>query len=53
MILIELLYFESMYLQLVTAVCTLVLEDFYLDDNNSVFYEKEKIINLRLDICRN
>ncbi|SVA48468.1 uncharacterized protein METZ01_LOCUS101322 [marine metagenome] len=38
---------------LVTAVCTLVLEDFYLDDNNSVFYEKEKIINLRLDICRN
>ena len=42
-----------MYFPLVTAVCTLVLEDFYLDDNNSVFYEKEKIINLRLDICRN
>ncbi len=53
MILIELLYFESMYLQLVTFVCNLVVEDFYLSDNNSVFYEKEKIINLGLDICRN
>ena len=53
MILIELLYFESMYFQLVTAVCTLVVGDFYLSDNNSVFYEKEKIINLWLDICRN
>ncbi len=53
MILIELLYFESMYLQLVTFVCNLVVEDFYLSDNNSVFYKKEKIINLWLDICRN
>ena len=53
MTLIELQYFESMYFPLVTALCTLVLENFYLDDNNSVFYKKEKIINLRLDICRN
>ena len=52
MILIELLYFESMYLQLVTFVCNLVVEDFYLSDNNSVFYENERCINLWLDICR-
>jgi len=46
MILLELKYFESVYFLLVTGVRILVLYYFYLSDNKSVFYEKEKIINL-------